>query len=303
MRGLSLVLTLLALGGFYLTLHGARWVTRAGWRRLRAGDLDGALRSFRRAALVTRGAGAWLGVAAVHRAAGRGDDEAAALARAVARDGSDMQAFDARVDELVRRDGGKLGLAMAWLEARKANRRLGAVPRMMAQAQRGMYLVREEARRDEGIAELEAAWAVVADPEVGLALGRAYVAAGKPRQALPVLRRVADAAEELAAQALLVMMMLPGAGDAELEVVRARELARKDAETLRGEGPVGLLVQLLARAQGGDAEARRVLGEALARPEVRAAAKGELRLAIEAVLGPPAEVPPAEMPPAEAPTS
>ena len=134
MRGLPLILALLALVGFYLTLYGARWVTRAGWQRLRAGDLDGALRAFQRAARVTRGAGAWLGVAAVHRAAGRGDDEAAALERAVARDGSDMQAFDARVDELVRRDGGKLGLAMAWLEARKANRRLGAVPRMMAQA-------------------------------------------------------------------------------------------------------------------------------------------------------------------------
>lgn len=291
MRGLPYALALLALVGFYLTLYGARWVTRAGWRLLQAGDLDRALRAFRRAARVTRGAGAWLGVAAVHRAAGRGDEEAAALEHAVARDGTDMQAFDARVDELVRRDGGKLGLAMAWLEARKANRRLGAVPRMMAQAQRGMYLVREEARRDEGIAELEAAWAVVADPEVGLALGRAYVAAGKAKRALPVLRRVANAAEELAAQALLVMMTMPGSGDAEVEVVRAREMARKDAETLRGEGPVGLLVQLLARAQGGDAGARRVLGEALARPEVRAAAKGELRLAIDAVLGAPEPAP------------
>ena len=106
-----------------------------------------------------------------------------------------------------------------------------------------------------------------------------------PQQRLVVLRRVADAAEELAAQALLVMMMMPG--DDDLEVVRGRELARMDAATLRGEGPVGLLVQLLARAQGGNTEARRVLGEVMARPEVRAAAKGEVRLAIDAVLGAP----------------
>ena len=52
MRGLPLILALLALVGFYLTLYGARWVTRAGWQRLRAGDLDGALRAFQRAARV-----------------------------------------------------------------------------------------------------------------------------------------------------------------------------------------------------------------------------------------------------------
>ncbi len=244
-----LILSVVALALFYFALYGVRWGLMQGRNLLRAGDHEGALRAFQRAArLMRKSPYPWIGIAAAHEGAGRLDDAAAALDRAMALDPTSMPAFDARV--AIERKRVTMPEVLEWLRRRASDEKAGAVGRAMALGQRGLLLgATEPGRIEEAIVDMRSAYASLDDPDLGLSLGTAMLAAGRRAEGIEVLWKVSVANEALAAEALLTLMLLTGGDDPTRE---AREKARAEAGKLHAETPEGALVKAFAAAEGGD---------------------------------------------------